>query len=155
VFLKVTTQASKKLSDYVARLEIQPAEYLKYTHRVRIDQDDFSFSRNEIDVFLGTENSWLSVGYLELADDQVLTGIQSQHQIDLEGRLKFAEYWSTYGGYIRDLEDNGGSIEARLGIEYLDECFGFALEAKRKFTRDRDIEPSTTIGFKIRLLPFN
>ncbi|MBE7637013.1 LPS assembly protein LptD [Sneathiella sp. P13V-1] len=145
----------QQLSDYVTRLEIQPSEFFKLTHRTRIDQDDFSFSRNEVDLFLGTDENWLNVSYLNLADDQVLTGIQSQHQIDLKGRVKFAEYWSTYGGYIRDLEDDGGSIEARLGIEYLDECFGFALEAKKTFTRDRDVEPSTSIGFKIRLLPFN
>ena len=149
------TGLESQVSDYVARLEIQPADYLKYTHRVRVDQDNFSVSRNEIDLFVGSDTSWMSVGYLYLDEDQALTGIQSEHQVDIEGRLKFAEFWSAYGGYIRDLEDNGSSIQAKFGIEYLDECFGFALEARRDYTRDRDLEPSTSIGFKIRLLPFN
>ncbi|OUR76655.1 hypothetical protein A9Q83_13880 [Alphaproteobacteria bacterium 46_93_T64] len=145
----------EQFSDYVARLEIQPTEMFKFTQRVRLGQDDLSFARNEIDLTFGSENNWFNLGYLNLKDDQAAAGIESHHEINFAGKLKLSEFWSSYGSYRRDLENNGSSIEGVFGFEYLDECFGFALEATKKFTRDRDVEPSTTIGFKIRLLPFN
>ncbi|MEH6496537.1 MAG: LPS assembly protein LptD, partial [Pseudomonas marincola] len=144
-----------QISDYVARLEIQPSEMFKFTQRVRIDSDDLSFARHELDVTVGNENNWFTAGYLNIKDDQVDIGVESRHEINLEGKVKVADYWSTYGSYRRDLENNGASIQGVIGLEYLDECFGFALEAVRDFTSDRDVESSTTIGFKIRLLPFN
>jgi len=33
----------------------------------------------------------------------------------------------------------------------LDECIGFSLIAERSFTRDRDVEPSTSIKFRFLL----
>ncbi|WP_169568760.1 LPS-assembly protein LptD [Sneathiella limimaris] len=143
-----------QLSDYVARLEIHPNEYFSYTQRVRIDEDDLSLARHELDLRVGSQFNWVSLGYLNLKDDQSAIGIESRHEIYAAGRVKMTDYWSSYGGYRRDLENNN-SIDAVLGFEYLDECFGFAFEAKREFTRDRDIEPETKFSVKIRLLPFN
>ncbi len=143
-----------QISDYVARLNIQPNEYISYVQRVRIDEDDLSLSRHEIDLRFGGNENWFSLGYLSLKDDQAAIGIESRHEITVAGQVKMTDYWSTYGGYRRDLEAND-SIEALVGIQYLDECFGFALEVKREYTRDRDIQPETKIGVKIRLLPFN
>ncbi len=144
-----------QISDYVARLEIQPSEMFKFTQRVRIDAEDLSFARHELDLTVGNENNWFTAGYLNIKDDQIDVGIESRHEINFEGKVKVADYWSTYGSYRRDLENNGASIQGVIGLEYLDECFGFSLEAVRDFTSDRDVESSTTIGFKIRLLPFN
>lgn len=141
-------------SDYVARLAIQPNEYFSYSQRVRIDQDDLSLARHELDMRLGSDKNWFELGYLSLADDQAAIGLESRHEIYVAGRVQLADFWSTYGSYRRDLEEND-SIEARAGLEYLDECFGFALEVKRDYTRDRDLKPETKVGVRIRLLPFN
>ncbi len=143
-----------QVSDYVARLIVQPNEYFSYTQRVRIDQDDLELARHELDLRVGSDKNWFEVGYLSLADDQTAIGLESRHEINIAGRVQLAEFWSTYGEYRRDLETND-SIEALAALEYLDECFGFALEVKREFTRDRDIEPETKVGVRIRLLPFN
>lgn len=143
-----------QISDYVARLNIQPNEYISYVQRVRIDEDDLSFSRHEIDLRFGGDENWFSLGYLSLADDQADIGIESRHEITVAGQVKMTDYWSTYGAYRRDLETNS-SIDALIGIQYLDECFGFALEVEREYTSDYDVEPETKIGVKIRLLPFN
>jgi LPS-assembly protein len=144
-----------QLSDYVARLEIRPNDLFTYTHRVRVGQDDFSFARNEIDFSFGDDDNFLKIGYLDLAEVQAATGLQALHEVRTEGRVKLAEFWNAYGSYRRNLKSNGGSIAGLLGVEYLDECFGFALEVKRDFTRNQNLPPSTTVGFKIRLLPFN
>ncbi|MEP3244989.1 MAG: LPS assembly protein LptD [Sneathiella sp.] len=149
------TGLEDELSDYVARLEVQPNDYIKYIQRVRMDRNDLKLDRNEIDLRIGSQENWFGVGYLSLRDNLSAVELEKREEISLEGRVKMTEFWSTYGSYRRNLESNGGSIDAKVGIEYLDECFGFALEAKREFTRDRNAEPSTSVGFRIRLLPFN
>jgi len=143
-----------QLSDYVARLEIQPNEFFKLTQRVRVDQNDLNFARNEVDLKIGSDENWFNLEYLNLKENQINTGVINRSEINVASKIKLSDYWSGYGSYRRDMETST-SIEGVFGFEYLDECFGFAIEAKRKFTRDRDVVPSTTIGFKIRLLPFN
>ena len=104
---------------------------------------------------LGTSDNWFDLGYVYLRDDPNGLTQDRREEIYVAGKVKLAEFWNTYGSYRRNLVGEGNSIEGRLGLEYLDECFGFALEAKRSFTRDRDVEPETRVGFRIRLLPFN
>ncbi|MBL4908317.1 MAG: LPS assembly protein LptD, partial [Sneathiella sp.] len=149
------TGLEDQLSDFVTRLEIQPTDMFKLTQRMRIDHENLSLARHEIDFFIGSEENWFNLGYLNLRDDLSSTGIDKRDEISIAGKVKMTKFWSSYGSYTRDLEGDGGSIDAKLGMEYLDECFGFALEVKRQFTRNGDIDPSTTVGLKIRLLPFN
>ena len=149
------TGLEDKFSDYVARVEIRPTDNLQFVNRVRLDHDTLKLARNEVTLKLGDMDNFFDLGYVFLQNDiNGLTG-SKREEIYVAGKVKIAEYWSTYGSYRRDLVDAGNSIEGRIGIEYLDECFGFALEARRTFTRDRDVEPETRFSVKIRLLPFN
>jgi len=51
----------------------------------------------------------------------------------------------------RDLQNGGNQIRTGAGLQYLDECIGFDLTVKRDFTRDRDVESSTSINFRFVL----
>ncbi|MFT3808995.1 MAG: hypothetical protein QM698_03690 [Micropepsaceae bacterium] len=42
-------------------------------------------------------------------------------------------------------------IESRFGVAYEDECSFFEFGFRRRFTRDRDAEPSTTFILSVRL----
>ena len=54
----------------------------------------------------------------------------------------------------RNLEDDQ-MIESRLGIAYEDECAVFGIDFDRRFTRDRDIAPSTSLLLTFRLKGIN
>jgi len=149
------TGLEDQFSDYITRLEIRPADYLQFINRTRIDHDKLTLARNELYMKTGTSETWLDLGYVYLRDDPNGLTQEKREEVYVSGRVKLSEFWSAYGSYRRDLTGTGNSIDGNIGLEYLDECFGFALEAKRSFTRDRDVEPETRIGFKIRLLPFN
>ena len=149
------TGLEDRFSDYVARLEIRPADYLQFVNRVRLDHDSLYLARNEISMKLGTVENWFDLGYVYLRDDPNGISQERREEIYVAGKVKLAEFWSAYGSYRRNLVNGGNSIDGRIGLEYLDECFGIALEAKRSFTRDRDVEPETRFGVRIRLLPFN
>jgi LPS-assembly protein len=41
-------------------------------------------------------------------------------------------------------------LETEYGLGYLDECLGISLTYQRKFQRDRDVPPSSTILLRIR-----
>jgi len=149
------TGLEDQFSDYVARLEIRPADYLQFVNRVRLDHDSLYLARNEVTMKLGTFDHWFNLGYVYLRDDPNGLTQDKREEVFIEGKTKVADFWSVYGSYRRNLVDGGNSIDGTLGFEYLDECFGFALEAKRSFTRDRDVEPETRVSVKFRLLPFN
>ena len=51
----------------------------------------------------------------------------------------------------RDLTADGGTLKTGFGIRYLDECFDLLAGYERSFTRDRDIEPSTSFILRVRL----
>lgn len=149
------TGLEDQFSDFVTRLEIRPASYLQFVNRTRINHDKLSLARNEIDMTVGTTKDFFELGYVYLRDD--INGLtqDTREEISVKGKVEIAEFWSIYGDYRRNLAGEGNSVNGRFGVEYLDECFGFSLEIKKTFTRDRDLEPDTTVGFKIRLLPFN
>ncbi|MAZ01907.1 MAG: organic solvent tolerance protein [Sneathiella sp.] len=149
------TGLEDRFSDYVARLEIRPADYLQFVNRVRLDHDSLFLARNEISMKLGTVENWFDLGYVYLRDDPNGITQDRREEIYVAGKVKLSEFWSAYGSYRRNLVNDGNSIDGRIGLEYLDECFGIALEARRSFTRDRDVEPETRFGVRIRLLPFN
>lgn len=149
------TGLEDQFSDLVTRLEIRPARYLQFINRTRIDQSKLEFARNEIDMKVGTPQNFFDLGYAYLRDDPNGLTQGTREEIYVTGKVEIAEFWSAYGNYRRNLIGDGNSVDGKIGIEYLDECFGFALELKKNFTTNRDVKPSTTIGFKIRLLPFN
>ena len=51
----------------------------------------------------------------------------------------------------RELDENS-TIGTNAGIYYQDECLLFGVIYDRRYTRDRDIQPSSSINFKISLL---
>ncbi len=117
---------------------------------LRLDKDDFSVRRNEI--YVQGSGSWYEVdaGYLKLESDPALTGLGPREEVSLRSRLYVDEYWSVIGGARRDLESDQ-MIESRFGVAYEDECSFVELGFRRRFTRDRDSEPSTTVILSIRL----
>ncbi len=56
--------------------------------------------------------------------------------------------WEVYAGGRRDLELNQ-MVAATGGIIYRNECFNLILNALREYTRDRDVQPNTSVTLRI------
>jgi LPS-assembly protein len=138
-------------SDFVAAITLAPSPYFDLTHRIRVDHDGFRLRRNEVYVSMGPEYLRLVTNYVKL--DQDLSSDQLTNREELYNSLnwKFFEFWTAYVESRRDLTNNGNQIRTAAGLQYLDECFGFRVDYERRFTRDRDIEPSQSINFRIVL----
>jgi LPS-assembly protein len=137
-------------SDYVGRLTVNPDKHLAFTHRFRLDRDDLSARRNEIYLDANYKHFDLNASYVRLSQNAALTGVNRREEIKTEGALHITDHWSVIAGARRDLEADE-MIESKAGVAYEDECSVFEVSYRRRFIRDRDIEPSSAIVFKVRL----
>lgn len=138
-----------KRSDYVGKFVLTPLKQFRMIHRFRLDKDDFSFRRNEIEVWTGSDNYWLEAGYLKLGAELSESGLEQREELTARTHLKIRGNWSFEAQGIRNLHDDE-MIRARASFVYRDECTDFEITARRRFTEDRDIEPTTSIYFRVR-----
>jgi LPS-assembly protein len=144
------TGLEKKRSDYVGRLYYRPSAYLDYTHRFRLNRKDFGFRRNDIQVLVGPPYLKFKFDYVELdetlADDQ----IKRVQELNAGVTLRVTEFWSLKAHNRRDLETNQ-TISSGVGVLFKNECVEFTASFDRRFTRDRDVEPSSSFNFRLTL----
>lgn len=142
-----STQAGEHLSDYIGRVAFNIDPFI-LSYRFALSQESFSPNRSEVG--LEFYHDWLTLtgAYLSLDDNRYLGDSE-----EFYGTASANVYggWSVYGGARRDLILDQ-MIASNAGLIYRNECFNITLEMLKTFTRDRDIEPSTTftvrVGFK-------
>tara|TARA_R110000824_G_scaffold155226_7_gene327865 strand:+ start:24320 stop:26674 length:2355 start_codon:yes stop_codon:yes gene_type:complete len=131
-------------SDYVGSIQLSPNKNILAVHRFRIDEDNFKFSRNEIDLIARTGPLSTQIGYAYFAQDPlVTTTTQKREQISLGSILKLSEYWRLFGSTTRDLSSSE-TISNRFGIGYQDECFGLAVGLYQSNINYQDIQRTNT-----------
>jgi len=162
------TGLTEEFSDFVGRTEVRFRDFLRLRHRYRVDKDSFAVRRNDIDVTVGTSETYLEVGYLRLNRDIDLTfeDLQDREELRTAGRLAFAKYWSGFGSAVVNLtnreEDPSFSadgfkpLRTRLGLAYADDCLEFGVTWRRDYTSLADAERGNTfhIYFALRNLGF-
>ncbi len=142
----------RNFSDYVGRVHVTPASYLDLGYRFRLDSEDYSLKRSELDVTAGPDFLRFSVSYLQVAEqtsEDNLTSFPSREEVLAGATLKFAEYWRLQAGTRRDLTGGGHPLSVDGSVTYEDECFIAALLASRSYTQTRDVEPDTSFMFRI------
>jgi LPS-assembly protein len=138
-------------SDYVMALTIAPSKFFDLTNRLRLDRDNFSPRRNEIYFSIGPKKLRFNTNYVALDQEQFSEELEAQEELYNSLRWQIDARWIATLESRRDLRDGGSQIRSGAGLQYLDECIGFGLTIERNFTRDRDVEPSTSINFRFLL----
>ncbi|WP_324826865.1 LPS-assembly protein LptD [Qipengyuania zhejiangensis] len=161
------TGLSEQFSDFVGRTEVRYRDFVKLTHRFRLDKDNFAVRRNEIDATVGSSKTYAEIGYLRLNRD--ITQVEDlQDREELRGavRVSFANYWSLFGSGVFNLTDREEdptlqadgfeAIRTRLGVAYSDDCLEMGLTWKRDYVTSGDAERGDTIQlfFSLRNLGF-
>ncbi|MBS0255923.1 MAG: LPS-assembly protein LptD [Proteobacteria bacterium] len=141
------TGLNSRQSDFVGRTELRYGNFLKLTHRYRLDKDSLAFRRNEIDATVGTEANYLEVGYARL-NRQIAAAIedlQDSNELRAAGRLAFARHWSLFGSGVFDLSgqnlstvgiakpSNFQPLRTRLGFAFQNNCVDVAFTWRRDF----------------------
>ena len=158
------TGLSDQFSDIVGRARVRYKDFVSFTYRFRLDKDDLTPRRTEIDATIGSRRTYAEIGYLRLDRDIPLTNeeLGDREELRAAGRVAFADYWSIFGSAVvnmtnRDEDptlqaDGFEPIRTRLGIAYQDECIDLGLTWRRDFVSQGDALRGNTIELTFRLL---
>ena len=158
------TGLTDRLSDIVGRTRLRYGRFVDLTHRYRLDKDNFAVRRNEVDLTLGTNQTYVQVGYLRL-DRNIAIDIEDlrdKEEVRLAGRVKFLDYWSVFAATVFDLtsrredpltDDADGfqPVRLRMGLNYEDDCLDLGVSWKRDYERIGDFRKGSTVSFTISL----
>ncbi len=167
-FLVDGTGIADRVSDFVGRTRVRYRDFLSFTHRYRIDKDDFALRRNEIDATIGSRRTYFEVGYLRLDRDIDINieDLDDREELRFAGRVAFANYWSVFGAGIINLtdaeedptltSDGFDPVRTRLGIAYADDCLEVGLTWRRDFITAGDAQRGNTfqLSFSLKNLGF-
>ena len=157
------TGLTDRFSDYVGRTRVRYGSFLDIVHRFRVDKDNFAVRRNEIDLIVGSDQTYAQIGYLRLNRDisPAVEDLRDKEELRLAGRVKFERYWSIFGATVLDLTgkdedplslaDGYEPVRHRLGINYEDECIDIGLQWRRDYERIGDFRKGTTFSFRVSL----
>jgi LPS-assembly protein len=157
------TGLTGQFSDFVGRTRIRFGRLLDLTDRYRIDRSNFAMRRNEVDLTLGTQQTYLQVGYLLLNRDidTAIEDLRDHEELRLAGRVKFHRYWSIFGATVIDLTDKTQDplsiadgytpVRNRLGIEYEDACIQLGLSWRRDYEQIGTFRKGSTFSFHLAL----
>ncbi len=156
------TGLSERTSDIVGRTEVRFKDVVKVTHRFRLDKDNFAVRRNEFDAALGTQSTYIEVGYLRLNRDVGggIEDLKDREELRIAGRISFARHWSVFGSGVFDLTgvsddptlvgvDGFQPIRTRLGIAYEDDCIELDFTWRRDFVATGDARQGNTFQIHI------
>ena len=157
------TGLTDRVSDIVGRTRVRYGRLIDITHRFRIDKDSFEVRRNEVDLTVGTNETYAQVGYLKLNRniDPTIEDLRDKEELRVAARIKFHKYWAIFGASVVDLTDrtedplslaNGWQpVRNRLGIEYEDECLQLGLTWRRDYERIGAFRKGSTFAIHLAL----
>jgi LPS-assembly protein len=157
------TGLTDRLSDVVGRTSLRYGRFIELTHRFRLDKDNFQVRRNELDLTVGSQQTYLQLGYLRLNRDidPTIEDLRDKEELRLAGRVKFHRYWSIFGATVIDLTgkdedplsiaDGYEPVRHRLGIAYEDECLELGLSWRRDYERIGDFRKGSTFALTLAL----
>ncbi|WP_126173663.1 LPS-assembly protein LptD [Altericroceibacterium xinjiangense] len=162
------TGLSEQFSDWVGRTQVRYRDFVRFTHRFRLDKDTFAVRRNEVDAAVGTDRTYVEVGYLRLNRDidTSFEDLQDREELRAAGRVAFAQYWSVFGSAVINLTDREEDptftssgfepLRTRLGIGYADDCLEFGATWRRDYISVADAQQGNSfqLYFALRNLGF-
>ena len=161
------TGLNERVSDIVGRTEIRFKDIVKVTHRFRLDKDGLAIRRNEFDATVGSNRTYVEVGYLRLNRDiTTVEDLQDREELRFSARVAVAKHWSIFGSgvinltspTINPLVNTSGwqPLRTRAGIAYDDDCLSIAVTWRRDFVATGDARRGNNVQiyFALRNIGF-
>ncbi|WP_417448842.1 LPS-assembly protein LptD [Kordiimonas sp.] len=157
------------LSNIVGRTRIRYKEWFDFEHRYRVEEDSLAVRRNELMVAFRGAVVGLQAGYLKLDRDMDIITREDREEVRASAYYNIDENWRLDGGFTHRLtgaaiqiqdtlsgettltQEHAGGVKYDIGVSYINECIELGLRWRETFTRDRDVEPGTSIMFRLKL----
>lgn len=134
-------------SDLVGRFSIKFPPYLDLTNRLDIDERNGNVLRDEVYVTGTYGRSSTRISYIQLSPS---LGLPAREEVNAQTDINFYRNWQFFAAIRRDLKASQ-TLDDEFGIGYEDECLGISIGYHQKFTTDRDLPPSSSYIFRIKL----
>ena len=156
------TGLTDRFSDIVGRTRVRYGRFLDFTHRFRVDKDDLKIRRTELDLTVGTTETYAQLGYLILDRDidTSIEDLRDKEELRGGGRVKINDNWSAFGSVVLDLTnsdedplslaDGFEPTRHRVGISYEDDALEVGLSWRRDYERAGLFDRGST--FQIRVI---
>jgi len=135
-------------SDLVARVRVQPNSLLALAYKTRIDKEDLSPRRTELNLRAGMPALNMRTNYV-FFDRQEGSEFAGREELSGQVAAKLSRLWRTAFSSRYDLEGNGDLRSVGLNFTYECECFTFDISIQRQFYEDRDLKPDDSIFFRL------
>jgi len=135
-------------SDLVARVRVQPSRNLRLAYKTRIDKNDLSPRRTELNLTAGAPALNLQTNYI-FFDRQEGSEFGGREELSGQVAARLDRLWRTAFSTRYDLEGDGDLRSVGLNFTYECECFIFDISLQRQFYQDRDLKPSDSIFFRL------
>ena len=157
------TGLADRISDIVGRTRVRYGRFIDLTHRYRVDKDNLSVRRNEVDLTIGSQETYAQIGYLRLnrGIDEAVEDLRDKEELRAAARIKFAKHWSIFGSTVLDLtgqaedplsvSDGFESVRHRVSIDYEDECIALGVSWRRDYERVGGFNEGSTFSFRLSL----
>ena len=157
------TGLNGRVTDIVGRTRVRYGRFIDFTHRFRLDKDSLAVRRNEVDLTIGSEQTYAQIGYLRLNRDidATIEDLRDKEELRLAARVLFHRYWSIFGATVLDLTDKQEDplslsdgfepVRSRLGISYEDDCLELGLSWRRDYERIGTFRKGSTFALHLAL----
>ena len=136
-----------KRSDIVGRFSIKFPPYVDLTNRIDIDEQTGNIRRNEVYLTGIYGRSSTRISYVQLSAS---LGLPAREEVNAQMDVNFYKNWQAFAAIRRDLKAQQ-TLDNEFGVGYEDECLGISVAYRRKYTSDRDLRPSTSVIFRVKL----
>ena len=157
------TGLADHVSDIVGRTRIRYGRFIDLTHRYRVDKSNFAVRRNELDLTVGSDQTYVQIGYLRFNRniDPTIEDLSDKEELRVAARVLFNRYWSVFGTTVIDLTDKSEDplsladgwqpVRHRLGIEYEDDCLQLGLTWRRDYEQIGAFRKGSTFALHLAL----
>lgn len=155
------------ISDIVGRTRVRFGRLVDITERYRLDKNSLAVRRNEIDLTVGTQQTYAQIGYLRLNRDidPTIEDLRDKEELRLAARVLFRRYWSIFGATIIDLTDKREDplsladgfepVRHRIGILYEDDCLQLGVTWRRDYQQIGTFRKGSTFSIHLALKGLN
>jgi LPS-assembly protein len=151
------------VSDIVGRTRVRFGRLIDITERFRLDKNSLAVRRNEVDLTVGTQQTYAQIGYLRLNRniDPAVEDLRDKEELRLAARVLFRRYWSVFGATVIDLTDKREDplsmadgfqpVRHRIGIQYEDDCLELGLMWRRDYEQIGTFRKGSTFSIHLAL----
>jgi LPS-assembly protein len=137
-------------SDYVARVSYQPNSTFMFTSRFRLDENDFTLQRTELESTANFGRWTTSVMYGSYAAQPALGFLDRREGVLGSARLKLNPNWVLFGAARYDLRADVLS-QTQIGVGYIDDCLILALNYITDYAYSGSVSVNRTFMMQVSL----